>query len=67
MVLNTIDFYVRRVNGQEKRRLFEDMALKEFSRYLDNIVNWSEWYFEHMSEYDSSIELECDFNGLPYE
>jgi hypothetical protein len=67
MSISAIDYYVRRVNDPEKRRIFEGLVLKEFHRFLDNIECWAEWFFEHMEDYSSSIDLERDFCGLPYE
>lgn len=67
MSVSAIDYYVRRVTDPEKRKIFEGLVLQEFHRFIDNLERWAEWFFEHMEEYSSSIELERDFCGLPYE
>lgn len=67
MSISAIDYYVRRVNDPEKRKTFEGLVLQEFHRFIDNLERWAEWFFEHMEDYSSSIDLERDFCGLPYE
>ena len=67
MALAASDYYVRRTSNPEMRQRFEGMVSAEFGRYMDNLVQWAEWYFEHFADYTSSIELERDFSELPYE
>ena len=67
MSMAASDYYVRRVSDPEMRKRFEVLITEEFARFMDNIVGWAEWYFEHFATYESSIDLERDFSELPYE
>ena len=67
MAIAASDFYLRRTSDPEMRKKFEVMVCEEFHRYVDNLVTWSEWYFDNFADYTSSIELERDLSELPYE
>jgi len=67
MALAASDFYLRRVPGQDNRKLFETFVSEELGRFTGNIVKWAEWFFDNFADYTSSIELERDFSELPYE
>ena len=67
MSIAAADYYLRRVTHAEDRKRFETMICEEFCRLSDNTIRWAEWFFDNMTTYESSIDLERDFSELPYE
>ena len=67
MALAASDYYVRRTSTPEMRQQMEALVCEEFVRFMNNIENWADWYFDHFTEYTSSLDLERDFSELPYE
>lgn len=61
------DYFLRRAVGGSGPDGLKVVVIEEIKRLLDNIVRWSEWFFDHIDEYESSIDFERDFCGLSYD